>query len=58
MKTKSVVVIALIGQSSAIKIDKVEYQASADDFDEPGQFYQNMAQAKTLVNMNDFETPA
>ena len=35
MKSTSIAVLALIGQASAIKTLKVDYQASADDFDEP-----------------------
>ena len=58
MKSASVAVLALIGQASAIKSQKVEYQASADDFEEPAQFYNNMVQAKTLANMNEFDAPA
>ena len=57
MKSTSVAVLALIGQASAVKIAKEVYFASADDFDEPTQFYQNMAQAKTIANLDDFDSP-
>ena len=57
MKSTSIAVLALIGQASAIKTIKVDYQASADDFEEPAQFYTNMVQAKTLANMDEFEKP-
>jgi len=53
MKSTSLAVLALIGEASAIKTSKAQYWASADDFDEPTELYQNMAQASTIANLDE-----
>ena len=53
MKTSSLAVLALIGEASAVKIAKAKYWATADDFDEPADFYQSMVQGTAVAVLDD-----
>lgn len=53
MKTSSLAVLALIGEASAVKIAKAKYWATADDFDEPSNFYQSMVQGTAVAVLDD-----